>query len=115
MKKLPFATNSNIEIVKFATEALCQIFKEGYKYKRAGVMVLDICNEKEIQPNFFDNSDPRHASLMHVVDNINKAYGDQKIRLAVQSTERIWKMKQDHRSPLYTTDIRDVMIIKAGE
>lgn len=111
--KLPFATNSNIEIAKFAVFALERIFVEDYSYKRAGVVVMDICSENEIQQTLFYNTDPRHKALMKVVDKINNDFGQHKIRLAAQDGGRKWKMNQEKLSPRYTTVLSDIIVVKA--
>lgn len=111
--KLPYPTNSNIELAKFATQALEQIFKRGYPYKRAGVFVFDLTPEAGSQLAIFENSDPRHVPLMQAVDELNALFGQQKVRLASQDAKRIWKMKQERLSPRYTTKLSDIITVKA--
>ncbi len=109
--KLPFPTNSSIELVKFAVCALGNIFKSGCYYKKAGVIAMDLCPEKNVQLNIFTNRDPRHIPLMRTVDRINASFGQQKVKLAVQDPNRIWKMKQERLSPRYTTNINEIITI----
>ncbi|MFZ4398395.1 MAG: Y-family DNA polymerase [Bacteroidales bacterium] len=109
--KLPFATNSSIEIAKFALQGLKRIYKNGYLYKKAGIIVMDFCAEDEIQQALFDNSDPRHKVLMKTMDTINSTIGQQKIKLGSQDRDRIWKMKQERLSPRYTTKLSEVILI----
>jgi DNA polymerase V len=109
--KLPFATNSGIEIAKFATEALRQIFVSGYHYKKAGVIVLDIVPEMPTQLNLFTNSNPKHKALMAAIDKINNEIGQQKVMLAAQDPARRWKMKQEKLSPRYTTKLSEIITI----
>ncbi|MDI9342440.1 MAG: Y-family DNA polymerase [Sediminibacterium sp.] len=110
---LPFPSNSAIELSHYACIALEKIFRKGYLYKKAGVMVLDFMPEDQIQLNIFEQSDPRHVPLMQAIDKLNKIYGQQKIRLASQDLKRIWKMKQEKLSPKYTTRLADVVVVKA--
>jgi len=109
--KLPFATNSSIEIAKFAIEALQQIFVSGYHYKKAGVMVMDIVPEMPNQLNLFINSNPKHKALMVAIDKINNEIGQQKVMLAAQDPARRWKMKQEKLSPRYTTKLSEIITI----
>jgi len=109
--KLPFSTNSSIELAKFAVQALKLIFKKGYYYKKAGVIVQDFTSSKIQQPNLFENSNERHIPLMNVIDKMNNLYGQHKIRLASQDIKRVWKMKQEKLSPKYTTNLNDIIII----
>ncbi|MFZ5947471.1 MAG: Y-family DNA polymerase [Stygiobacter sp.] len=110
--KLPFPTNSGIELAKFASQALKQIFKPGYFYKKAGVIVMDFTPADIPQYDLFENSDERHKPLMQAVDKINSRYGQHKIRLASQDQKRVWKMKQEKLSPRYTTKLSDIITIK---
>lgn len=111
--KFPYATNSSIEIVKFAIEGLQRIFRQGYQYKKAGVVIMNFSAADEIQLNLFENSNPKHVDLMKTIDQINTCYGQQKIKLASQDQRRVWKMKQEKLSPRYTTRLSDVIVVKA--
>lgn len=109
--KLPFPTNSSLELSSFALQALNKIFVPGYSYKKAGVIIMDFVPESNIQTSLFENSDPRHKSLMKVIDKLNGVYGQQKIRLAKQDQKRVWKMKQEKLSPRFTTNINEIITI----
>lgn len=109
--QLPFPTNSSMELAKFAAEALKAIFKKGYEYKKAGVIVNNFTPEQTQQITLFENSNEKHIPLMQVVDKLNKLYGQQKIRLAVQDLKRVWKMKQEKLSPCYTTKLTDIITV----
>lgn len=107
--KLPFPSNSNIELSKFAQAGLQQIFKEGYVYKKAGVIVTGISPEHEFQLSIFENSDPRHRRLMQAVDHLNRTIGNYKVKLGSQDSGRQWKMKQERLSPCFTTRLDEVI------
>lgn len=111
--KLPFPTNSAIELTKFAEHGLYQIFKKGYQYKKAGVTVMDINPEETTQLSIFENSNPKHKQLMKTVDKLNSNIGQHKIKLASQALDRTWKMKQERLSPRYTTNINEVITVKS--
>ena len=108
---LPFPTNSSIEISNFALQALSIIFREGYLYKRAGVIVQDFTDENTPQISIFENSDERHKKLMQSIDKVNAMFGQQKVRLGSQDPKRVWKMKQEKLSPNYTTKLSDVIVV----
>ena len=110
--KLPFSTNSNIELATFAVQALEQIFKCGYHYKKAGVVVMDFTPENERQLKLFDDRNVKHIPLMKAVDKLNAMYGQQKLRLASQDIKKVWKMKQERLSPRYTTNLNDIITIQ---
>jgi DNA polymerase V len=109
---LPFSTNSTIELVQFANKALKQIFKEGYHYKKAGVVLMNFTLEEHRQRMIFDDRDERHIPLMKEIDEMNARYGQQKIRLASQDLKRVWKMRQERLSPKYTTDLKDIITVE---
>lgn len=111
--KLPFPTNSSIELAKFATDGLEKIFKDGYRYKKAGVIIMNFTPEQEKQLSFFENSNEKHKGLMKIIDKINTSFGQQKIKLASQDMKRVWKMKQEKLSRRYTTRIDEILIINA--
>jgi len=110
--KLPYATNSSIELVQFAVMGLEKIFKAGYGYKKAGVIVGDFTPDHNQQLNLFDNRNVKHIELMKAVDKINHSFGQQKVRLAAQDVGRVWKMKQERLSPRYTTNLNEIITAK---
>ncbi len=107
-----FPTNSTIELNHYAQIGLKAIFKEGYNYKKAGVIVMGLTPNSETQLSFFNISNPRHQPLMSVVDKLNKCYGKNKIKFANQSLGRQWKMKQEKLSKSYTTRIDEIITVK---
>lgn len=107
-----FPTNSTIELNKYAQIGLKAIFKDGYQYKKAGVIVMGITPNNTVQLSFFNSSNTKHQPLMAVVDRLNQSYGNNKIKFANQSLGRQWKMKQEKLSKRFTTKIDEVITIK---
>jgi DNA polymerase V len=107
---LPFPTNSGMELSKFAVSAFKQIFKPGFQYKKAGVIVDKFTPELAPQCGIFVNKDPRQISLMKVVDSLNLLHG-KKVRLASQDPGKIWKMRQERLSARYTTNLDEVISV----
>ncbi|WP_369075092.1 DUF4113 domain-containing protein [Algoriphagus aestuariicola] len=105
-----FPTNSGMELSKFAVEALKRIFRPGFHYKKAGVIVEKFTAEKEPQLDLFKNRDSRQIPLMKTVDRLNLLYG-KKVRLASQDPGKVWKMKQERLSPRYSTNLDEVIQI----
>lgn len=110
--KFSFPTDSSLTICKHAVEAVSSIFKEGIKYKRAGVIVTGIVPTYNHQLDMFEHENPKHKPLMTAIDGINKKYKDYKIKLGNQDLERTWKMRQERLSPRYTTNINDIIKVK---
>lgn len=113
--KLPYPTNSSIDLVKFATQALQNIYRKGYSYKKAGVVVLDLVDESLKQLSLFSGENPKHAPLLKVMDALNAKYKDSTVKLACQDPKRTWKMKQEKLSPSYTTKLADILKIKLND
>jgi DNA polymerase V len=88
------------------------IFREGYHYKKAGVVVMGLTPNNETQLSLFNSSNPKHQSLMGVIDKMNSSYGANKVKFANQSLGRQWKMKQENLSKCYTTRIDEIINIK---
>lgn len=112
--RLPFATNSGIELAYFAADALKRIFHEGYQYKKAGVIVMDLIPEINAQLRLFEHSDPRHKPLMAAIDKANKKVGAYKVRLAAENQQRRWQMRQERLSFRYTTCLNEIIEVKSG-
>lgn len=109
--QLPYPTHSSIVLSKFAEKALRFIFKQGYHYKRAGVIALDFTPENSKQLVLFSEDDSRHVPLMKAIDQMNLMFGQQKIRLGSQDQNRVWKMRQEKLSPNYTTKLSDIITV----
>jgi len=109
---IPFSTNSNIIISKYAIEGLKRIFKEGIGYKKAGTIVMGLDSSQNHQLNLFKNENPRHKYLMKAIDHIQKKEGQSKIKLASQDLRKRWKMKQEKLSPNYTCKVNEIIRVK---
>ena len=109
--KLPYPTDSSLVISNKAVEAIASIFKEGIKYKRAGVIVTGLVPTCNYQLNMFAYENPKHKPLMSAIDRLNTKYGDYKLKIGNQDLERTWKMRQERLSPRYTTNIKDIINI----
>lgn len=111
--KLPVPTNNTPEIVHYALIALRNIYRKGYFFKKAGVIIIDIVPDNAIQQNMFDNVDrERQNKLMEVVDRLNSGFSRNNLSLAIQGGRRKWKLKQELLSPCYTTRLSDIINIK---
>ena len=90
-------TSSSIEIARHAVMAFNSIFREGFSYRKAGVMVSDIKPIDELQLNIFNaEQEVKHNKLMSAVDCINRRYGSKQIVLAPTLTKGEWAPLQNH-------------------
>ncbi len=109
------ASNSLTELVKTAVAMLRQCWKgDGlYHYKKSGVVIWNLVSDSAIQLSLFDRQDrPKMQSLMEAVDAINRKNGHNCIRTAIQSGNKRWKLKTEHISKQYTTNLNDVLHLK---
>lgn len=95
-------TNAPLQLTRAAAEGLRQIYKEGYQYKRGGVMLEELMPANMAQYCLFNesNSDRKLGSIM---DAINQKMGGQTLQVAASLQGEKWRMNQNHRSPRYTT------------
>ena len=112
MVNIPFPTDSGLVLSSSAVNAISSIYKEGVCYKKAGVILTGIVPTYNRQLQMFDHEDVRHKPLMSAMDRINRKYKAPKIKLANQDLTRTWKMRQEHLSPQYTTNLKDIITIQ---
>ena len=99
--KLDTPSNDTMTIVQRALNALNNIWREGYAYRKAGVMALDIEHGGAIQLNLFDQVDHgKLRRLMTSIDGINDHYGIRSVKLAPGISRGEWAPSQSH---IYTT------------
>lgn len=110
--KIDTPSNDSIEIVRISLQALKKIYRNGYVYKKAGVIVSDIVPQSQQQLSLFDILDrEKHKKVMNSLDVINNKMGKDKVRLAVQGHLRRWRLKQEQLSPCYSTRIEDALVV----
>ncbi len=105
-KTIDFAisTNNSIEIVKTALIALESIFKNGYRYQKAGVMLTGLSNEDGSKNLFSSEKDEKIKGLMKSIDNTNYRYGRSTLSLASAGVQKRWNMRREHSSKIDTAD-----------
>jgi DNA polymerase V len=101
---LPHATCVTSELIKAAMKIVDRIYEEGKLYKKAGVMLSGIIQDTSVQGNFFiPRKENNNRMLMSMMDNINFSMRDDVLKFAASGTKRNWKMRQEFRSPRYTS------------
>ena len=109
----PIATNNSIEIVKSALNALETIFKNGYRYQKAGVMLSHLSESTNNKNLFSSERDEKINSLMKSIDNTNYRYGGSTLTLASAGIQKRWNSKRQHCSKIDTADFYSLPTIKA--
>jgi len=127
VRTLPRPSRETGEIVGAAVDALSEIWRDGYRYMKAGVMLLDLSPEDVVQQELFPPAAARVAGprrpapgagrqrLMDVLDRLNERMGRGTVQVAAEGEGRAWRMRQEHRSPGYTTRWADLPVARAEE
>jgi DNA polymerase V len=109
--QLSFPTNNSIKIVKRALEGIKKIYREGYRYKKAGVILYGLSKSSRVK-GLLDYDRESSDRMMNTIDRINERYGSSTIRLASEGIKKSWKMKRESVSPCYTTSFDDLVQVK---
>ncbi len=109
----PIGTNNSIEIVKTALSALETIFKNGYRYQKAGVLLTGLSNDDGKKNLFSSEKDEKINSLMKSIDSTNYRYGRSAISLASAGVKKKWNMKREYSSRIDTADFYCLPTIRA--
>ena len=105
-------------IVSAAVAGLRLIYRPGFRLAKAGVMLLDLTDDTVLQHDFdfLDDSRSDRSVLMDTLDGLNLRYGGGTVLLAsagLKGDSRTWSMKQERRTPAYTTRWEDMPIARA--
>ena len=111
---IPFIepTDSTLDIVRLAREALAEIYVRGVGYKKAGVIAMDIAPRSSLHVSMFSAEDnERHHRLMQAIDKINTGAGKSAVTVASAGSSDV-RTRSDYRSPRYTTSWEEIPVIK---
>lgn len=108
-------TDDTLLLVRAALYGLNNIFRVGYRYKRAGVLLTGLESKALLMRTLFDDveAELKSASLMGVIDAINARMGKDTVGSAAAGIRRPWKMRRDRKSPNYTTDWDELLVVSA--
>jgi DNA polymerase V len=114
MMALPQATNDTRELVEAVLVCLRRIYREEFRYQKAGVMLSDIFPDNIYQCDLFSvhATSPRNTRLMATLDQINLKTGKSVIKLASDGVGQGWKMKTGNKSPAYTTQWAELPTVR---
>lgn len=98
--RLHTPSSSAMTIVHYALVAFNAIFREGYGYRKAGVMVSGLTPESGVQLNVWDTEDHgRQRALMQAIDGINQRYSAHMVQLVPEASQHSWAPRQSHLAP----------------
>ena len=109
---LAHPTDSTQEIMRCAMNALERIFREGFNYRKAGVMLNSLSSADQLTLRMpGEERGERFRQVMLAVDQINRKWGRDTIRFAAANPAGDWRTKIERRSPRYTTRLEEVLTI----
>ena len=110
----PIATNNSIEIVKNALTGPDLIYKDGYKYQKAGIILSGLSDSEKGNSLFKSTKDEKIKNLMQSIDNTNYRYGRSTISLASAGINKKWSMRRQYSSKIDTADFYSLPKIVAN-
>ncbi len=108
--EFPHPTNDTLKMIKCAHNVLKDIYRPGYKYQKAGVILSHLIQENQIQLDFFQQQE--NSKLIKSLDRINQQFGSLSIKSASCGTENKWRMKSEYKSKRYTTQWSEIAEVK---
>lgn len=101
---LTVATSDSRRIVRAAMRGLDQIWRDGFQYKKAGILFNNLHKPEETQLNMFlEPDDPKSNKLMQALDQLNRDFGRNTVALATSGIKPSWSLRANFHSPRYTT------------
>jgi len=100
----PTATNYTPELIDYATGAIERLYKKGFLYAKAGLILGELVPEGKVQGNLFDRADRQKSRrLMRAIDAVNLKLPDSRLIWAAEGIDQDWRTKFARRSKRYTT------------
>jgi DNA polymerase V len=111
---LPYPTNDTTMLVKGVLKCLQCIYREGFRYQKAGVMLTDISPAGIAQGDLFAEEPTAliNSKLMGMLDQINLKMGKGALQLASDGIRQNWKMKTGNKSPAYTSQWSELPTVR---
>jgi DNA polymerase V len=108
-------TDDPIRIVQNAKRLLRSIYRSGFTYKKAGVILLDLAPADSQQGLLFeDHQSPRRREFVDAVEEVVGTYGAGRVFWGGQGISKTWQMRREMRTPRYTTHWDDVPVVGEG-
>jgi len=110
---LPYPTNDSLAVNKWAGFLVEQMYKPEYQYKKAGIVLSEISPITHYQGDLLAPETEVTSSnqLMTAIDQLNKRFGRGTIKISTQGAHKGWQMKQERKSPSYTTKWSDIPVV----
>lgn len=101
-------------IIQSALRAARQIWRDGFRYAKAGVILLDLAPTSAFPPSLFPSRDPeKSTALMRAMDHVNMRFGGNTLRPGLIAASPRWRARRANVSPSYTTRSDEILCVKA--
>lgn len=112
---LPTPSDNTRQLARAALFGLRRLFRPGFAYQKAGVMLSELIPIAQRPRTLFDDTaaQARSQSTMRVMDSINRIMGEHTLHLLGEGLEKRWKMRRGHKTPNYTTRFDEIAIARA--
>ncbi|ENZ1723998.1 TPA: translesion error-prone DNA polymerase V subunit UmuC [Pseudomonas aeruginosa] len=112
--QLPYPTDDSRLIIQAVQTGLKQLYREGFSYAKAQVLLLDLCHKNEYTPDLFAPEQPiRTERLMNTLDAINSRWGRGTLQPGRTAKPAEWSMRREFLSPAYTTRWAELLRVSA--
>jgi DNA polymerase V len=101
---LPMPTNDSLVINRWVQHVAELLWRDGYKYKKAGIMLGDISPVGILQADLLEPLKTSDTKLMTAIDGLNARFGRGTVKVSTGGLRDGWAMRQERKSPNYTTD-----------
>lgn len=107
------ATNDSLVLSAAAGRLARKLWADGYLYSKAGLMLDGLIDPADAPLDLWSMPDPRRDDLMRAMDAVNQRFGRNALAPAGVTYQRAWGLKQDMRSPRWTTRLDETPTVQA--
>ncbi len=113
---LPVATADTAKLIAAAQRGLATIWRQGFRYKKAGIMLLDLVKANTVGSGLFDRQDdPGSRARMRALDTLNGRFGRDTVTFATIARSRPWRLRSDMLSARYTTHWDELLQVGSAD
>lgn len=110
---MPYPTDDVRLLTKAAVDALDRVFRSGFKYSKAEVLLMNLCHAGEYTDDLFATSQPVDTTnLMAVLDKVNRRWGRGTLRPASVPIDPAWEMRRMMMSRSFTTRLDQLWLVE---
>ncbi len=110
---LPVPSADTTVLVRAAMAALNRLWREGYRYKKAGITLLELVPAAQVQGDLWSVPDTtRRKALMQAMYKLNATWGLYTLTLAGSGVARGWRLRSEQRSQSYTTSRDELLCVE---